>query len=227
MSTTLTHHGIFGMKWGVRRFQNKDGSLTSAGKARYSKKDVYDDFEKSANEHRDAMDRIMENGPRISEEADRLGEEYEKAFNEFKIDEESKKQAIANIKKEYGNNPDRDTLEFAIYDELDDKMIDMVREKVSSKRNDFDDLQNQYWEDVKAVTSTIREKYGDVEEIQDGPYTRTGQEVVSKIFQENLDTLYNSYITRHFDDYWVLDTDARYEAQHRMIEEVAEEFKKN
>ena len=31
----LTHHGIKGMKWGVRRFQNKDGSLTPAGKRRY------------------------------------------------------------------------------------------------------------------------------------------------------------------------------------------------
>lgn len=31
----LTHHGIKGMKWGVRRFQNKDGSLTPEGKRRY------------------------------------------------------------------------------------------------------------------------------------------------------------------------------------------------
>ena len=31
----LYHHGIKGMKWGVRRFQRKDGSLTSAGKKRY------------------------------------------------------------------------------------------------------------------------------------------------------------------------------------------------
>lgn len=32
----LYHHGILGMKWGIRRFQNKDGSLTAAGKQRYS-----------------------------------------------------------------------------------------------------------------------------------------------------------------------------------------------
>lgn len=32
----LEHHGILGMKWGVRRYQNEDGSLTAAGKARYA-----------------------------------------------------------------------------------------------------------------------------------------------------------------------------------------------
>ena len=36
----LTHHGIKGQKWGVRRIQNKDGSLTPAGKKRYDKADV-------------------------------------------------------------------------------------------------------------------------------------------------------------------------------------------
>lgn len=36
----LTHHGILGQKWGVRRYQNQDGSLTAAGKKRLEQKDV-------------------------------------------------------------------------------------------------------------------------------------------------------------------------------------------
>ena len=51
----LYHHGIKGMKWGVRRYQNSDGTLTPAGKKRISKqyervaKKVEED---TANSHR-------------------------------------------------------------------------------------------------------------------------------------------------------------------------------
>lgn len=37
MDKCLAHHGIKGMKWGVRRYQNYDGTLTAAGKRQQEK----------------------------------------------------------------------------------------------------------------------------------------------------------------------------------------------
>lgn len=45
MDEYLEHHGVRGMKWGVRRYQNYDGSLTAAGMKRFNKS--LDDYEKA------------------------------------------------------------------------------------------------------------------------------------------------------------------------------------
>ena len=51
--STLKHHGIKGMKWGVRRFQNADGTLTSAGKKRYQNTTrMYKDLKKQVHKQR-------------------------------------------------------------------------------------------------------------------------------------------------------------------------------
>lgn len=49
MENELYHHGIKGMKWGVRRYQNSDGSLTAAGKKRYDRDIRENDARKKEN----------------------------------------------------------------------------------------------------------------------------------------------------------------------------------
>ena len=45
-SRELYHHGIKGQKWGIRRYQNKDGTRTALGKKR-ERNDIHEDYKKA------------------------------------------------------------------------------------------------------------------------------------------------------------------------------------
>lgn len=67
----LYHHGILGMKWGVRRYQNKDGSLTPKGKKRYS-----EDYNETRNIKRKGIKRMSNDDLRKVNNRDSLERTY-------------------------------------------------------------------------------------------------------------------------------------------------------
>lgn len=74
---SLYHHGIRGQKWGIRRYQNEDGTLTSLGKSRYNKENQN---EKSSSDKR-----------KVSDWSD---DELTKALNRLRMEQEYSKLRI-------------------------------------------------------------------------------------------------------------------------------------
>ena len=74
----LYHFGIKGQKWGIRRYQNPDGSYTAAGKARYTQ--FKDDVEERAKSNHDKINKFKNDRIKLQEESNRIQNEYDKTY---------------------------------------------------------------------------------------------------------------------------------------------------
>lgn len=122
----LQHYGVLGMKWGVRRYRNEDGSLTSAGKKRQKsersdskwtnskavkKYDELDTKKRAYKQTKKAYNKARNNALRSSVAAYSPFEKHREASktrrniaNEKANDMNTAKQAYKNIKKEIREN---------------------------------------------------------------------------------------------------------------------------
>lgn len=85
-STELMHYGIKGQKWGVRRYQNRDGSLTAAGTKRYG-----------------TLTSAADKAKRFSDMARKDSERFNKKAEEAKLAQISDSQYKKAMRELFGN----------------------------------------------------------------------------------------------------------------------------
>jgi hypothetical protein len=104
MDNYLEHHGIKGQKWGVRRYQNKDGTLTAAGKKRVeetTKKESQSEQNKNIGRAAIAAATVTVAAMYVHENPEKIGQVVSKLAGVKMSDISSK---VVNKGKEYVTN---------------------------------------------------------------------------------------------------------------------------
>ena len=135
----LQHHGVKGMRWGHRRYRNRDGSLTNEGKKRYSDKEIAKVNENLKKSNQAALDYFDKNVDKLFDL---------ETFKKYDYDPElygtDIKKAFKKYKKEAKNDGYKDTSK-DLYS-IDDNYRKLIDE-ANKWNKEHDDILRQQWDD--------------------------------------------------------------------------------
>ena len=166
MNNHIQHHGIKGQKWGVRRFQNKDGSLTSAGKKRYTAEDFNPKIKDSNLKSRSDSEAFKEH----------MTNKTIKSLDKEDIDR------IKSAKSKWLNAVEESNkAEFELFDMTQNKIdTDLNRSAGKSKEDVFDEAWKETLRENPELEATLK---GDRKVRSE--YLRECEKVTNKIIEES------------------------------------------
>ena len=176
MSNELYHHGIKGQRWGVRRYQNQDGTLTAAGKKRYSS-GANGDITKWKPKNDEDPDKLYED---VKESDSKLGKTSEYQKIDKKIEEATTK--VADDPKYYSKKGWKTKMAF---------------DKYSQAQTDADNANGLSKVSKDIAAKLAFEKYLNASDRE--IYNRTSFEI-SKYYDKKRMNAVNKAITKYVDE---------------------------
>lgn len=140
MNYELYHHGIKGQKWGIRRFQNPDGTLTEAGKKHYDRssgKQIHRELKKQIRRQRSEINgsanRWMSKMP-IGEHSKKIVDEAEQNEAKYKNSDEYKRweKKLNSFDKRWA---EKDIADYSDYEKYETELNSIIKEKPKEPYN--------------------------------------------------------------------------------------------
>lgn len=200
---SLTHAGVKGMKWGVRRYQNKDGTLTAKGKKRLAnslKKDYKRNYTnsqpfKTSDKYKDALK--SEIGKVITDSDKKRIVDAKNLWLRKTKDADAAERALGKLSEKYGReyydnelrkNPSAyDTprakqklADYAMYDYGDDKAR-KARPDLDAASRSADKYWDSYKEECRKVSDKLLGEYGNVKLYENQYYSLSIKDTVGNI----------------------------------------------
>ena len=185
-NNNLYHSGVMGMHWGVRRYQNEDGSYKPGAEGRYytpkQQKKEFKNFQRSQSHgYRNYYDRmndytkkskiVQERSKELTDLADKardLDSEYsDYIYEDQKVRQKATEEALKVVRKSdwYDEEFEDDAVEYYLYDEdYLEKAADQLYKndsKYNKIKKDRNKAISDYKSKCKEITEQIVGEYGD------------------------------------------------------------------